>query len=156
MEECLNIPVTGLTGRSLQSWLTSLPVRQGGMGMASQAELIPAAFIGSLEQALPFFGGEGGVCPTLAHLVGEEGEVRYQPLVASTSRTGRELNTCWVGMVREAEESLTYLGRELEESDSPFSVPVAGVGEGSTTGATRKVLTRVHICKVSITLYYIT
>ena len=30
------------------------------------------------------------------------------------------------------------MGRQLEEG--PFSVPVAGVGEGSTTGATRKLL----------------
>ena len=142
VEECLTIPVTGLSGRSLQSWLTSLPVRQGGMGMTSQAELIPAAFIGTLEQALPFFGGESGVCPPLAHLVGEGGEARYQFLVDSNTRTGRELNSCWVGMVREVEESLTYLGREMEEG--PFSVPVAGVGEGSTTGATRKVLTRAR------------
>ena len=79
-EECLTIPVTGLSGCSLQSWLTSLPVRHGGMGLNSQASLIPAAFIGTLEQALPFFGGERGVCP---------------PLVASDSRTGRELVTAW-------------------------------------------------------------
>ena len=144
VEECLTIPVTGLSDRSLQSWLTSLPVRQGGMGMASQAELIPAAFIGTLEQALPFFGGERGVCPPLAHLVGEEGEVRYQPLVASGNRTSREFTQAWEGMVREVEECHTYLGRELEESGSPFSVPLAGVGEGSTTGATRKVLVRAR------------
>ena len=110
--------------------------------MASQAKLVPAAFIGALEQALPFFGGERGVCPGLAHLVGEGGDARYQPLVASNSRTGRELTACWEGMVKEVEEGLTYLGRELE--DGPFSVPVAGVGEGSTTGATRKTITRAR------------
>ena len=142
VEECLNIPVTGLTDRSFQAWLCSLPVRQGGMGMASQAELVPAAFIGALEQALPFFGGERGVCPGLAHLVGEGGDARYQPLVASNSRTGRELTACWEGMVKEVEEGLTYLGRELE--DGPFSMAVAGVGEGSTTGAMRKTITRAR------------
>ena len=112
------------------------------MGLASQADLVPAAFIGTLEQALPFFGSERGVCPSLAHLVGNTGESRYEPLVGSETRTGRELVAVWEDMVREAEEMTVYLGRELDEG--PFAVPVAGVGEGSTTGATRKVLTRAR------------
>ena len=37
---------------------------------------------------------------------------------------------------------MDYVGRQLEEG--PFSVPVAGVGEGSTTGATRKLLVRAR------------
>ena len=48
----------------------------------------------------------------------------------------------WEGMVQEAREGLDYVGRQLEEG--PFSVPVAGVGEGSTTGATRKLLVRAR------------
>ena len=36
-----------------------------GMGLACQEELAPLAFMGTLEQALSFFGGEEGVCPTL-------------------------------------------------------------------------------------------
>ena len=71
-----------------------------------------------------------GVCPPLAHLVGETAETRYGPLVESNARTGRELMVMWEGMVREVREGTAYLGRELEEG--PFSVPVAGVGEGST------------------------
>ena len=142
VEECLDIPVVGLGGRSLQSWLLSLPIRQGGLGLTSQQELIPAAFIGTLEQALPFFGGVRGVCPPLAHLVGETAETRYGPLIESGARTGRELATMWEGMVREVREGTAYLGRELEEG--PFSVPVAGVGEGSTSGATRKLLVRAR------------
>ena len=76
VEECLDIPVVGLGGRSLQSWLLSLPISQGGQGLTSQQELIPADFIGTLEQALPFYGGLRGVCPHLAHLVEETGESR--------------------------------------------------------------------------------
>ena len=48
--------------------LSSLPIRQGGLGITSQVELAPLAFISSVEQALPFFGGEKGVCPSLGHL----------------------------------------------------------------------------------------
>ena len=85
-EECLDVPISGLRGRSFQHWLVSLPIRQGGLGIPSQAELSPLAFIGSLENALPFFGGEGGVCPSLGHLVGEEKDSRWAPLLATNCR----------------------------------------------------------------------
>ena len=86
-EECLDIPVRGLEGRSFQHWLASLPVRQGGLGITSQVEMAPLTFIGSVEQALPFFGGEKGVCPALGHLVGEDQETRWAPLMASNCRS---------------------------------------------------------------------
>ena len=73
--------------------MLSLPIRQGGPGLTSQHELIPAAFIGTLQQALPFFGGVRGVCPPLAYLVGETGKTRYKPHVASDARTGDGSNT---------------------------------------------------------------
>ena len=57
-EECLIVPVRALDGFSFQKWLVGMPIRHGGMGLACQEELAPLAFIGSLEQALPFFGGE--------------------------------------------------------------------------------------------------
>ena len=69
VEECLDIPVVRLGGRNLQSWLLSLPICQGGMGLTSQQDLNPAAFIGTLQQALPFFGGVRGVCPPLDHFL---------------------------------------------------------------------------------------
>ena len=102
--------------------------------MGSQSDLVHAAFIGTLEQALPFFGGEAGVCPPLAHLVGSEGEDRYKPLIDSTARTGRELRESWNVLVREAEESMAYLGREVE--NNIFSTAVEEVGQGSTNGDT--------------------
>ena len=94
VEECLTIPDAGLDGHSLQFWLLGLSIRQGGMGVTSQVDLIAPAFIGTLEQALPFFGGEQGMCPPPAHLTSELGEERYQPLVTSNTRTGRELSSC--------------------------------------------------------------
>ena len=60
--------------------------------------------------------------------MGETGETRYEPLVDSDTRTGRELVTAWEGMVLEAREGLDYVGRQLEEG--PFSVPGLGWGRG--------------------------
>ena len=66
--ECVpQVPgVPGLQGRSFQRWITSQPVKLGGLGLRSLAETIPAAFVGSVERALPFMlGQEGmpGLCP---------------------------------------------------------------------------------------------
>ena len=72
----IDVPVVGIGGRSLQRWLMELPVRQGGMGLESQAGLRGPAFLGGLELALPHFNGEGGVCPPLGHHI-EEGQRRY-------------------------------------------------------------------------------
>ena len=49
--------VPHLEGRSFQSILTGLPVKYGGLGLRSQLEQSPAAWVGALEQALPFFQG---------------------------------------------------------------------------------------------------
>ena len=38
------------------------PVRLGGMGLRSAAETSLAAFVGGVEQAVPHFVGEGGLC----------------------------------------------------------------------------------------------
>ena len=40
-----------------------MPLNMGGLGMRSQLDLIPVAYIGALEQTLTAFGGETGVCP---------------------------------------------------------------------------------------------
>ena len=65
----VNVP--GLESRSYQDWVVRQPIRLGGMGLRSQADLSSAAFLGALEQTLPSFVGERGVCPQLAHLVGD-------------------------------------------------------------------------------------
>ena len=140
-EECLEVPVGDLGGRSFQRWLLGLPIRHGGLGLTSQEELSPLAFIGTLEQALPFYGGESGVCPTLAHLVGNTAETRYAPLLASGCRTGVELRRAWEAVQGEAREACEFLGRELE---GPLAATLEGLGEGSTTGATRKLLSKAR------------
>ena len=81
-----------------------------------------------------------GVCPQLGHLVGrpEEGEERrWEPLVSSNCRTGRELVLAWQHLQRETRESCTYLEKEVPEI---LATEVEGVGQGSLDGSTRKRL----------------
>ena len=61
--------VGGLEGKSFQYLLTTLPIKLGGLGLREQLKLSLATYVAGLEQALPFFGGEG-ICPTLAYLGG--------------------------------------------------------------------------------------
>ena len=57
--ECvLAPPVRGLEEQSFEAHLVRLPVRSGGLGLRSLVDTSPAAFLGSLEMALPHFGGE--------------------------------------------------------------------------------------------------
>ena len=72
--ECVpQVPVRGLQGLSYQEWLVRLPIRERGMGQRSLVDTCPAAFIGSVEMALPYFTGEGGICPLLERLWGSSG-----------------------------------------------------------------------------------
>ena len=65
-EECVVAPpVRGLEEQSFQAHLVRLPVRSGGLGLRSLVDTSPAAFLGSLEMALPHFGGGNGVCRLL-------------------------------------------------------------------------------------------
>ena len=126
-EESLEVPVAGLTGRSFQCWLLGLPIRHRGLGLTRQEDLSPIAFIGSVEQALAFYGGETGVCPPLDHMVGSMAETRYTPLLASNCRTGQELRLAWERVRGEARECCDFLGRELEV---PLAVALEGLGGG--------------------------
>ena len=143
MDSVLDVPIRGLGGQSFQSWLVRLPVREKGMGLISLVDIIPAAFIGSVEMSLPFFCREGGVCQLLLPTVGDtrEAEVasRWQTLLDSGSRTGRELAECWDTLRGEAQECCDYLGEELE---GPLASPVEGMGEGRLDGSTRYRVTQ--------------
>ena len=85
----LEVEVRGLRGMSFQSLLTSLPIKKGGLGLRNPVQLSAAAYVGGLEQALTYFGGERGVCPPLAALGGGEmgTENRWRPLVETEGRT---------------------------------------------------------------------
>ena len=55
-------------------------VKMGGVGIRSQGEINPTAFIGGLEQALPHFIVAGGVCQQLAGVTGD-GQGQYYATV---------------------------------------------------------------------------
>ena len=153
----LQVPIQGLEIRSFQHWVIRQPVKMGGLGIRSQVGISPAAFIGGLEQALPHFTGAGGVCQQLVGVIGDgQGQVdrRWQPLLQSGCRTGRELLNAWSLLQREATESAEYLGLELS---GVLAVPVEGAGEGSVDGGTRKLVVqqreelRGAVLKVALT-----
>ena len=153
----IQVPIQGLETRSFQQWAIRQPVKMGGLGIRSQLELSPAAFIGGLEQALPHFTGAGGVCQQLVGVVGDgQGQVsnRWQPLLNSGCRTGRELAHALALLQREATECAGYLAQDLVGA---LAVPVEGAGEGSVDGSTRRSIVqqreelRGAVLKVSLT-----
>ena len=80
-----------LSHLSFQSWVTHLPISKGGLGIRRQVVASPIAYIRALEQTVPHFTGDRGVCPKLAHLVGGENEGedrRWAPLLDSDWREG--------------------------------------------------------------------
>ena len=137
----IDVPVDFFREKTFQSLVGRLPIKLGGLGLRSQTAVAPVAYLGGLEQTIPFFVGEKGVCPALAHLVGDdeagEGE-RWKKLVDSGCRTGREVARGWDKLQVEARQCSEFLGDELEGS---LAVEVEGFGEGSTDGSTRKKIT---------------
>ena len=144
--ECvLPVPVTGREGRSFASWVVRLPVRLGGWGLRSLVETSLSAFIGAVEQAVPSFSGPEGICPQLSqYLGGEESfgqdvgvEGRWQVMLENGGRMGEEFRRCWGKMRLAAAEAARWLEEELE---GPLALETDSVGEGSTSGATRRLV----------------
>ena len=116
----LPVPVTGRSDSSFQKWVVRQPVRQGGFGFRSLVDTIGPAFIGALEQSIPFFCGEKGICPQLADQVGGEecfgedatGEDRWRVMLNSGSREGEELRRVWELLKLEEEQAAAWLGEE--------------------------------------------
>ena len=108
--------------------------------MRSKADVCEVAYVGALEQTIPSFIGQKGICPQLSHLVGDLGDVasRWQPLIQSGCRTGKELHDVWSSITTEMSESAAFLAEEL---DDMFILPVEAVGDGRTDGSTRGLLT---------------
>ena len=87
----LPIPVIGRSNRSFQQWVVRQPVRLGGFGFRSLVDTAGPAFIGALEQSVPFFCGDNGICPQLADKLGGEecfgeeanGEQRWRVMLES-------------------------------------------------------------------------
>ena len=71
VEHCPRPPVTRVAEKSYQNWMMRTPVRLGGMGLRSVAETSLDAFVGGVEQAVPHFDEEGGLCTQLAPILGD-------------------------------------------------------------------------------------
>ena len=144
--ECvLPVPVSGREGRSFANWIVRLPVRLGGWGLRSLEETSLAAFIGAVEQAVPAFSGPEGICPQLSQYLGGEesfqeaggGEGRWQQMLENGGRIGEEFMQSWGKLRLEAAQAAQWLEEELE---GPLKVHAQSAGEGSTTGATRRLV----------------
>ena len=99
----------------------------GGLGLRAYSELCKPAFIGAVPKL------HAGFCPLLASTVGgedrfgEEWAGRWQTLLDSGCRAGREFAVSWLRLTE-------------EEVEGPLSVPVESTGEESVSGATRGML----------------
>lgn len=135
----LPVPEATLRTRSYQHWVIRQPIKMGGLGIRSNVETRHAAYIGGLEQALPHFVGEGGICKQLSMVLGEvDGESRWQTLLQSGCRTGNELADAWNILKQEAQHCSSYLGLDIQ---GPLTSDVEGAGQGSTDGSTRRKIT---------------
>ena len=71
VECCPAPPVNRQQNKSYQDWMVRLPIRLGGMGLRSMDDIKLAAYIGSVEQALPNFIGDDGICQQLTTTIGD-------------------------------------------------------------------------------------
>jgi hypothetical protein len=84
------------------------------LGIRSNVETSAAAFIGGVEQALPHFTKDSGICSSLEDIIGDfkEDNSRWTKLIQSGCRTGFEFQNSWETMKREIQElSLEELDR---------------------------------------------
>ena len=138
----LPIPVVGRSNLSFQQWVVRQPVRLGGFGFRSLVDTAGPAFIGALEQSVPSFCGENGICPQLADQLGGEecfgeeadGEQRWRVMLNSGSREGEELRRVWDLLKPEEEQAAVWLGEEVQEN---LAAQVESVGGTSCDGSTR-------------------
>ena len=102
-------------------------------------ETCAPAYLGTLETAIPRM---QTISPILERTWGGNecwgraapAASRWSKVISSGSREGEEMTRAWDMLVREAREAAEWLGSETEHV---FTVPLAGLGEGSVTGKTR-------------------
>ena len=137
----LPTPIPGREQLSFAAWVVRQPVKCGGFGLRSYVELCRPAFIGAVELAVPRL--YDGFCPLLVPMVGgedrfgEDGDGRWQTLLDSGCRAGRELAASWLSMQQETRLAMEFLGEGEEEAQGPLSTPVESAGDGSVSESTR-------------------
>ena len=132
---------SALEGRSYQRLIASQPIKLGGLGRRELVETIPAAFMGGIEQAIPYMvarDGEQGICPNLEDTVGKvEGAQRWRQFLDSRSRTSQEFSWCWTVMAEEARQMSNYLGKEFS---GVLAEHLTSAGGESCNGSTRRLV----------------
>ena len=119
--------------------MISQPVKLGGCGLRSLAELRHAAFVGGVEMSLPHMvGGEDeAAClsPVLEEVIGQvQGGRRWADFLAAGSRTALEFQSSWQALTTEASNIWQY----LEEGEiGPLAARVEDAGGLRTDGSTR-------------------
>ena len=118
--------VPSLEGRSFQRWLVQQPVKLGGLGLRSLVEVRASAFVGGVEQSVPFMVGLGGqpaIAPQLEEIVGKvEGQNRWCTFLGAGSRTAKEFLEPCAPYPRKQQTSGGSLDRnpqELWQSQQP-------------------------------------
>ena len=142
----LPVPVVGREGLSFQEWMVRQPVRLGGFGFRSLEDTAGPAFLGALEQSIPSFTGEAGICPQVSAVVGGEEcfgsnaseKSRWRVLLGSGCREGDELKRLWKAMQEEQMQAATWLSIEVKEN---LGEEVEGAGGDSCNGSTRGKVT---------------
>ena len=115
-------------------------------GFRSLEDTAGIAFIGAMEQAMPLFHGENGICPQLFEVVGgiesfgddANSSLRWSILLESGCRKGVELRTIWSSLREEELQAAGWLDKDRQEN---LLQDVAGVGRNSTDGSTRGKIT---------------
>ena len=137
--ECVLNLVPSISGRSYQCLLAAQPVKLGGLGLRSLVESRHPAFVGALEQAVPYIVAndlyESPLAPRLRAVLGNwTGGARWTDMLTVGSRTAREFHTAWTSLTVEAREIWNYLG---EEPTGYLADAVEGAGGDSVDGSTR-------------------
>ena len=138
----LPIPVMERDKQTFQEWVVRLPVRLGGFGIRSLQDTSSIAFLGALEQAVPAFQGERGVCHQLSNIFGGDecfGEDatgdRWRVMLASDCREGKELRRLWRNLQEEERQAASWLDIDMQENLGQRVGEVGGVSrDGSTRG----------------------
>ena len=144
-ETVVQVPVVGMDGHSFASWVTRLPVKQGGMGLRSLEETSKVAFLGAVEQTIPSFSSQEALCPQVTQFVGGAesfgeaaavaGVGRWAHMLNHGGRLGEEVRRVWEEVSLEATQGAAWLEEEI---DGVLASQVEDFGDGCTSGASRK------------------
>ena len=148
----LRIPdVPALDHQSFQEWAIRLPARLHGWGLRSLEDSCGPAYLATLETAIPFMTGPKGICTQLSNFWGGEecwGEgappdTRWRQVLISDCSMAGEMKRSWGKIQQEAQQACLWLQEPLPEA---LSSQLAGLGDGSTSGETRKRLVEAIEC----------